>query len=422
MLKYFNELLTDETFEKSIFDIKTNYYLREKEGVEFYATSFSNENNVLSVYLSNGIHARLSIWSNFLDYGRYPDEQTMQNTLNKFRNDIDINSLVPQIDDFEFYSNNYITYLKDLFDSTLSKYKIYVEQNPFFQQYFVFIYEILYNLQCIIVRKNNYEKHYRLAIEAQNKLHQNISMAIIKQKEYIEYVDNAIVLPIQYKHIRKTSDLILSYECYVNSIGKHSVFSDAIYSDKINMSWKEIQYSLSTINSQTCIIDGEIFSKHGDGIIDEVKYIDDVIDEVQAVNDYLFIKQFESGIKYLIVKDLVLKKCELCGRYFFNKFSFNARYCDVPYKNTKSTCQEYVSRNKYKKRASKNPIYVEYNKIYNRVYSRVRRGSMTEEEAKFDYLKELRDNYINKYGDLSDGDEKELLVHEFIEKANALYR
>nr|WP_308742128.1 DUF6076 domain-containing protein [uncultured Anaerocolumna sp.] len=133
-----------------------------------------------------------------------------------------------------------------------------------------------------------------------------------------------------------------------------------------------------------------------------------VIKKIQVVNDYLFINQFESGIKYyLIAKDLVLKKYELCGRYFFNKFSFNERYCDVPYKNTKSTCQEYVSRNKYKKRASKNPIYVEYNKIYNRVYSIMRRGSMTE-EAKFDNLKELRDSYINKY-DLLDGDEKELL-------------
>jgi hypothetical protein len=412
-MKLFRELLVEETFTSRIENIETKYHLKENDSVEYHFTRFFDNNQNQHIYFSKVSHDLLFEWMNYLDFGRYPEDTSTKTLLRSFLQDINI---CLSINSF----NNYIPMdftaeLKTIFNTILSKYSYYVDLQPFFQHYFAFIYEILYNIHCIIKNIESFSTYYPAVLKAQQEIDKFITLAVINHNQFTEYINKAIVIPIKYKHIRKTTDLILSYECYLNSLKKKSAYSEAIYYDKSDLSWEDIQYDLSMIDNQTRIND-ELLTDE----IDEVKYVDDIIDEVNVLNDYTFIKHFEFGIKYLITKELVLKKCDFCGRYFLNKYSFSANYCNKQYKSSKATCQEYISRYNYKIRASANPISTEYAKIYNRIYSRVRRGSMTEEEAKLDKLKELRDIYIEKYENASEN-EKDKIVSYYILQANSLY-
>lgn len=410
----FSELLNEDTFSSTLNNISTSYMVYADKNYESYSTSFLTSDNEHHTFVgvNNNI---LSEWMMYLDYGKYPDENSTPILLKDFMAKIKTNlPLSPN----DYTNDNFDIYVKNIFDSILNEYKISVSHHSFFQQYFSFIYDILRNLHCILKNLENCKEYLISVNNAQNELCSNISKAIIKHNEYREYVNQAIISPIKYGRIRKTSDLIINYECYMNYLGKKSIFAEAMYSC-INfigeVSWEDIQDFFSGNVDPKWRDENSFYSNDN-----EIGYIIDTFEEIPSKNDYTFLYQFAIGIKYLIAKSLVLKKCELCDRYFINKFNFRAKYCNVPYRTTKATCQEYISRHNYKKRTTIHPINTEYNKVYNRVYSRVRRGSMTELEAKFDQLKKIRDSYMTRY-DSADELEKSKLLTTFINEINSLY-
>ncbi len=409
----FNELLNEDTFISSINNITTSYTVYPEKDYESYSTFFFTNDKELHIYTGTQNNI-LYNWMMYLDYGKYPDENTTPTLLKNFMSTIKTNlPLSPN----DYNRDNFDVFVKNIFNYILNQYKIYVSKHAYFQQYFSYIYDILHNLNCILENSYKCEQYFISVNNAQNELCRTISTAISKYNAYKKYVNKAIILPIQYGRIRKTSDLIINYECYMNNLGKKSSFAEAMYFNFINKdSWEDIQ-DLYSGNVDPKWRDETSFYANDN----EIGYIIDTFDEIPSSNDYTFLYQFAIGIKYLIAKNLVLKKCELCGRYFINKFNSRAKYCNVPYRTTKATCQEYISRYNYKKRTTIHPINTEYNKVYNRIYSRVRRGSMTELEAKFEQLKEFRNSYLIKYDIAADDLQKNKLLMAFVSEINSLY-
>lgn len=84
----------------------------------------------------------------------------------------------------------------------------------------------------------------------------------------------------------------------------------------------------------------------------------------------------------IIRNNCKISKCKRCGRYFIAKNNHNANYCDRVDKTLGATCSKLGSAEAYKEKLTKNPILLEYQKAYKRLYARVRNGNM--EQAEFD--------------------------------------
>lgn len=73
----------------------------------------------------------------------------------------------------------------------------------------------------------------------------------------------------------------------------------------------------------------------------------------------------------------------------------------------------YISQENYRKKKSEDAIYKEFNRVYRRLDSRIRRGTMTREEAKIDDLYKLRDEYMARYDEAKTPKEAEAVANSF---------
>lgn len=87
-----------------------------------------------------------------------------------------------------------------------------------------------------------------------------------------------------------------------------------------------------------------------------------------------FVKQM---VQVLIHKEQTLRKCKNCDRFFRCKILKSFKNA-LPRKvaGTNSACQEYASKKIYKKKRAENPLYQVFTTYYNRIYGRIRRGSL----------------------------------------------
>ncbi len=85
------------------------------------------------------------------------------------------------------------------------------------------------------------------------------------------------------------------------------------------------------------------------------------------------------GICYKLLEDIVnrnvmpIKTCENDGMYFIPNYRVDEIYCDYKHIDG-STCREVGAKNKYAKKAHKNPAISTYNKIYQAKIMRTRRN------------------------------------------------
>ncbi len=127
----------------------------------------------------------------------------------------------------------------------------------------------------------------------------------------------------------------------------------------------------------------------------------------------------KKGINYLLESDSVLRFCKLCGKAFRAKYTTSQEYCTRLYSDTKAPCNEYASRKSYKEKLFKHPVHQEYTKAYNKVYGRIRRGKLPQDTPLLAQLKELRDEYLDKY-ESTHRKERERVWKEYIRKNKEL--
>ena len=126
-----------------------------------------------------------------------------------------------------------------------------------------------------------------------------------------------------------------------------------------------------------------------------------------------------AGIDFLTETESVLRVCKLCGKMFRVKYTSSQEYCTRMYGDTKTACNEYVSRKAYKEKLFQHPIHQEFTKAYNRLYGRIRRGKIPEDTPLMDQLKKLHEDYYERYEN-THKKERERVWREYIEKNREL--
>lgn len=99
--------------------------------------------------------------------------------------------------------------------------------------------------------------------------------------------------------------------------------------------------------------------------------------EVTTFADIAYLELFQ-----MIIHNISVKKCELCGRYFVRKGEYKGKYCDRVPRGYKQTCQQIGSTRDYNQRNKKSEAKAEYMRAYKRMHSRIKYGMITKEEFK----------------------------------------
>lgn len=101
-----------------------------------------------------------------------------------------------------------------------------------------------------------------------------------------------------------------------------------------------------------------------------------------------------SGICYISLleiintKDLVIKKCQYCGKYFIPQNRNDELYCNNIYKDEK-TCKEIGSQGVFKQKLEQDDVSKLYRTTYHKKFNRARRNPDNEEYKKdFDWWRE----------------------------------
>ena len=85
----------------------------------------------------------------------------------------------------------------------------------------------------------------------------------------------------------------------------------------------------------------------------------------------------------LITKDIKIKKCAHCDKYFIIKGRSDTMYCDRIIDKDDRTCKEVGPLETYRNKTKDDPIMVIYNRAYKKYSARVRYKKMTPKEFAF---------------------------------------
>nr|WP_308741997.1 DUF6076 domain-containing protein [uncultured Anaerocolumna sp.] len=325
-------------------------------------------------------------WLDIFDYSKYPEAPLFIDTFKAFWNEC-------------FYPFNNSNNLQ--ISSIIDNYKKYVSIHPYYLSYFHPLYEIIQLVQ------NNAE--HNLIVNRVNDIH-TISETFTEQyhqmKEYIYY---ALIYTNNLGKIVSPRVSSNMYDFLLSNQKKENIFWKLFY--KEHLSFYDNNIPTETYMSDNNNI--ELFSNYAIGNY-ERQY-----EEIIANHSYDH--EFAYDLNQLITNGLVLCKCPNCNRYFIKKYNSSATFCTYTFKNTKATCQEYTARKKYHNKLKDNPIQAEFYRVRNRMYMKVKRGSIDSNEAKLELLRELRDEYLLKYDACKNSTEERSVIQEFVTRMEQLY-
>ena len=78
------------------------------------------------------------------------------------------------------------------------------------------------------------------------------------------------------------------------------------------------------------------------------------------------------------------------------------------------------SKKIYKKKQAENPLYQVFTTYYNRIYGRIRRGSLDNDTTLLNDIKLLHQEFSSKYDTSNDSESKEKIIESFIIEADKL--
>ena len=82
----------------------------------------------------------------------------------------------------------------------------------------------------------------------------------------------------------------------------------------------------------------------------------------------------------MIERDIFIKKCKNCERFFIPKRRADAEYCERIYGDSQRRCSEIGATLRYERKVAGNPILEAYSRAYKRFNSRTRAKKMTQNE------------------------------------------
>jgi len=145
-----------------------------------------------------------------------------------------------------------------------------------------------------------------------------------------------------------------------------------------------------------------------------------------SLESYYELKDFNHLLLFelttLIHQQKQVRLCARCKKYFILKGNYDTKYCSRLYilKHKAITCVRLATSENYKSKLNDNPILLEYNRAYKRMYSiaqkKFRSGGepINTKAGSFLELANLRDKYMQLYEQLENEEEREALVLEFM--------
>ena len=282
----------------------------------------------------------------------------------------------------------------------LDNYKTIVNLYPITYMLYPYIFKILRYLLC---KNNLYSGSYKVDLDSAinsyvglyNEIHYLIDHLDNMKQEVIDIFNTFS----EYKVKLPTSEIALIYQAYNQKNKNELIFNDLnpfirTNTDEIFSSWKDIVMTLP--NKLDALL--------------EFPVCDSII------------KFLRQTVQNLIHDEMSLRKCKNCDRYFIVRYSSLAEYCLRKVEGTNATCQEYASKKTYKKKQAENPLYQVFTTYYNRIYGRIRRGSLDKDTTLLDDIKLLHQEFSAKYDEILDETDKKNLIQEFTSLAENLIK
>lgn len=380
--KYFVEYIDIDLFKCNIYDFNYTYtFIDNKEKYSVYF--FKDEQPIKIEYdITKPPHY---YWLSFFDYNKYSDDINFNTKLESFYSDC-----------FDKLSLINVSGLE--LEKLIHNFKEYVAFHPYFLSYFKILYDLIHNR---LTNSNNFDINSILSDVKKNI--ENIRNTYDLMKDFIYW--SLIFYNAKGKSISPKLSLRM-YELYLTESGKNNIFIKYLYKNRSGF----VQSNLSS-NPEDFMLEC---------LLDDTYDVDN-ISAWEMDGDITFDQEFAYNLNFLINNDYILSKCPNCGRYFIKKYTATTTYCSNLFRNTKANCQEYSARIKYQSKLKDNPIQAEFYLVRNRMYIKVKRGSISKNEAKLEDLRKLRDKYLDLYKNCLEKD-NEKIITDFKEAIILLYK
>ena len=305
-----------------------------------------------------------------------------------------------EINEFDLSENDFSISddVENFITKYLDDYKAIINLYPITYMLYPDIFKILRYLLC---KNNLYSGSYKVDLNSAIDSYVELNSSIIFLTENLVKMKKEVIdifnLFAEHKVKIPTSEIALIYQAYNQENKNELVFNELnpfvwTNTDKLFSSWEDI---IKTLPNK---LDAPLEFPTCDSII-------------------RFLRQ---TVQSLIHEEMSLRKCKNCNRYFITRYSSLAEYCLRKVEGTNATCQEYASKKTYKKKQSENPLYRVFTTYYNRIYGRIRRGTLDKDSTLLDDIKVLHQEFASRYDSAKDKDSKEKIINLFILEAGKL--
>lgn len=386
----YDDIVSQRLLQNSFYDIDQD---TEKLCLEYLPTDFNNTIEVKKIFENETYSLLLNLFELDTTDSKVPFYDLKKLLFIEKETD-EINEL--DLDDIDFN----ITNTKKFIEEYLKDYNRLTKAYPIVNIIFSKVWTILRYLLCKDYIYNGiYKVDYDTAATTYTKLYNDINYILNNREKMKQELLDIFHLFAEYKVKLPTSEVALIYQAY-NQYQKNDLIFNELNpyiknkgNDTLN-SWKDIINTLpSKLNAPL-----------------EFPVCDSLTKFTMQM------------VQLLIHNEQSIRKCKNCNRYFVVKYSSLAEYCSRNVDGTSSTCQEYASKKTYKKRQVENALYQVFTTYYNRIYGRIRRGSLDKDTTLLDDIKSLHQEYAIKYNDISDKGAKTKLIQEFISLAENLIK
>lgn len=386
----YDDIVSQRLLQNSFYDIDQD---TEKLCLEYLPTDFNNTIEVKKIFENETYSLLLNLFELDTTDSKVPFYDLKKLLFIEKETD-EINEL--DLDDIDFN----ITNTKKFIEEYLKDYNRLTKAYPIVNIIFSKVWTILRYLLCKDYIYNGiYKVDYDTAATTYTKLYNDINYILNNREKMKQELLDIFHLFAEYKVKLPTPEVALIYQAY-NQYQKNDLIFNELNpyiknkgNDTLN-SWKDIINTLpSKLNAPL-----------------EFPVCDSLTKFTMQM------------VQLLIHNEQSIRKCKNCNRYFVVKYSSLAEYCSRNVDGTSSTCQEYASKKTYKKRQVENALYQVFTTYYNRIYGRIRRGSLDKDTTLLDDIKSLHQEYAIKYNDISDKGAKTKLIQEFISLAENLIK
>ena len=386
----YDDIVSQRLLQNSFYDIDQD---TEKLCLEYLPTDFNNTSEVKKIFENETYSLLLNLFELDTTDSKVPFYDLKKLLFIEKETD-EINEL--DLDDIDFN----ITNTKKFIEEYLKDYDRLTKAYPIVNIIFSKVWTILRYLLCKDYIYNGiYKVDYDTAATTYTKLYNDINYILNNREKMKQELLDIFHLFAEYKVKLPTPEVALIYQAY-NQYQKNDLIFNELNpyiknkgNDTLN-SWKDIINTLpSKLNAPL-----------------EFPVCDSLTKFTMQM------------VQLLIHNEQSIRKCKNCNRYFVVKYSSLAEYCSRNVDGTSSTCQEYASKKTYKKRQVENALYQVFTTYYNRIYGRIRRGSLDKDTTLLDDIKSLHQEYAIKYNDISDKGAKTKLIQEFISLAENLIK